>query len=217
MILPCCEASRDQSETAKVQRVAVHDAADHWFDTFGKGSDRTIGQFEYLLSEVSLMSKAISRKLIESRIYEIRGKKVMLDADLADLYETETRNLKRQVTRNQERFPEDFAFHLTREEFNDLRSQIGTSSWGGTRYLPVAFTEHGILMLSNVLRSDRAIQVSVQIIRVFNAMREMIGQYKELFEKVQKIERRQDIESKAIWNALRLVQKELMGPPGSGK
>ena len=191
--------------------------ADHWFDTFGKGSDRTIGQFEYLLSEVSLMSKAISRKLIESRIYEIRGKKVMLDADLADLYETETRNLKRQVTRNQERFPEDFAFHLTREEFNDLRSQIGTSSWGGTRYLPVAFTEHGILMLSNVLRSDRAIQVSVQIIRVFNAMREMIGQYKELFEKVQKIERRQDIESKAIWNALRLVQKELMGPPGSGK
>ena len=159
------------------------------------------------------MAKAISRKLIESKIYDIRGKKVMLDVDLAELYGTETRNLKRQVTRNQERFPEDFAFQLTREEFNYLRSQIGTSSWGGTRYLPMVFTEHGILMLSNVIRSERAINVSVQIIRVFNTMREMIGQYQELFEKIRKIERRQDMESKAIWNALRIIQKELLEPP----
>ena len=159
------------------------------------------------------MAKAISRKLIESKIYDIRGKKVMVDADLAELYGTETRNLKRQVTRNQERFPEDFAFQLTREEFNYLRSQFGTSSWGGTRYLPMVFTEHGILMLSNVIRSERAINVSVQIIRVFNTMREMIGQYQELFEKIRKIERRQDMESKAIWNALRIIQKELLEPP----
>ena len=139
----------------------------------------------------------------------------MLDADLAELYGTETKNLKRQVTRNSERFPDDFAFQLTREEFNDLRAQIGTSSWGGTRYLPMAFTEHGILMLSNVIRSERAIDVSVQIIRVFNTMREMIGQYQELFEKIQKIERRQNIESKAIWNALRVIQKGLLEPPAS--
>ena len=163
------------------------------------------------------MAKAISRKLIESKIHLLRGRNVMLDADLAELYGTETKNLKRQVTRNRERFPDDFAFQLTREEFNDLRSQIGTSSWGGTRYLPLAFTEHGILMLSNVIRSERAIQVSVQIIRVFNTMREMIGQYKELIEKIQKIERRQDIESKAIWKALRIIQKDLLNPPKSKK
>ena len=164
-----------------------------------------------------MMAKAISQKQIKSKIHDIRGMKVMLDADLAELYETETRNLKRQVTRNKERFPDDFAFQLTREEFDNLRSQSGTSSWGGTRYPPIAFTEHGILMLSNVIRSEQAIDVSVQIIRVFSAMREMIGQYKEIFEKIQKIERRQDIESKAIWNALRIIRKELLEPPKSKK
>ncbi len=161
------------------------------------------------------MAKAISRKLIERKIHEFRGQKVMLDADLAELYGTETKNLKRQVTRSRDRFPDDFAFQLTREEFNNLRSQIGTSSWGGTRYLPMAFTEHGILMVSNVIRSERAIDVSVQIIRVFNTMREMVGQHQELFEKIRKIERRQDIESKAIWNALRIIKKELLETPKS--
>ena len=102
------------------------------------------------------MPDIIPRKVIEKKIYEFRGKKVMLDRDLAELYGTETKNLKRQVTRNKERFPEDFMFPLTRVEFNNLRSQIGTSSWGGTRYLPYAFTEYGILMLPNVLKSDPA-------------------------------------------------------------
>ena len=145
------------------------------------------------------MAKAISRKLIERKIHEFRGQKVMLDAgDLVELYGTETKDVKRQVTRNRERFLDDFAFQLTREEFNNLRSQIGASSWGGTRYLPMAVIEHGILMVSNVIRSERAIDVNVQIIRVFNTMREMVGQYQELLEKIRKIERRQDIESKAI-------------------
>ena len=91
-----------------------------------------------------------------------------------------------------------------------MRSQIGTSSWGGTRYLPYAFTKHGILMLSNVLKSEQAVRVSIQIIRVFNALHQMIGEYNELIERLQKIERRQDIESKEIWKAIRLLRRKIL-------
>ena len=114
-------------------------------------------------SEIAL----VPQETIESKIFFLRGKRVMLDRDLAILYGVETKYLKRQVNRNIERFPEDFMFQLAKDEFNNLRSQIGTSSWGVTRYLSYAFTEQGVAMLSSVLNSDRAIQVNIQIIGKF--------------------------------------------------
>lgn len=116
--------------------------------------------------------------IIENKIYEIRGQKVMLDFDLAEMYEIETRRLKEQVKRNIERFPEDFMFQLTPEEFSlltsNLRSQIATSSWGGTRYSPFAFTEQGVAMLSGILRSPKAIEVNINIMRAFVHMRQYL-------------------------------------------
>ena len=150
----------------------------------------------------------VSQQVIASRIYEVRGAKVMLDRDLAKLYGVATRVLNQAVSRNGDRFPEDFMFRLTNEEFANSRSQIVISSWGGTRYPPRAFTEHGILMLSNVLQSERAVSVSIQIIRVFNTMREMVQGYQELIDRLKKLERRQDIESKEIWKAIRMLQQK---------
>lgn len=112
--------------------------------------------------------------IISSKIYLIRKQKVMLDKDLSELYAVETKQLKRQVRRNLERFPEDFMFELTKQEFDNLRSQFGTSSWGGARYMPLAFTEQGVAMLSSVLNSPTAIKVNIQIIRVFTKIREML-------------------------------------------
>ena len=106
-------------------------------------------------------------EIIMNKIYLIRGRKVMLDRDLAELYQTETKHLKRAVRRNMRRFPQDFMFELSPKEFNNLRSQFGTSSWGGARYTPMAFTEHGVIMLASVLNSERAIQVNIQIVRIF--------------------------------------------------
>ncbi|PWA11327.1 ORF6N domain-containing protein [Flavobacterium laiguense] len=116
----------------------------------------------------------IPDEIISSKIYLIREQKVMLDRDLAELYAVETKQLKRQVRRNMERFPEDFMFELSQQEFEILRSQFGTSNWGGTRYMPMAFTEQGVAMLSTVLNSPTAIKVSIQIIRVFTKVREML-------------------------------------------
>jgi hypothetical protein len=112
--------------------------------------------------------------IISSKIYLVRGKKVMLDHDLAILYRVETKALKQAVRRNIERFPDDFMFELNNKEFAILRSQIVTSSWGGSRYLPMAFTEQGVAMLSSVLRSDRAIMMNIQIMRVFTKVRELL-------------------------------------------
>jgi cell division septum initiation protein DivIVA len=112
--------------------------------------------------------------IISSKIYLIRNQKVMLDKDLSELYAVETKQLKRQVRRNSERFPEDFMFELSQQEFDNLRSQFGTSTWGGTRYMPMAFTEQGVAMLSSVLNSPTAIKVNIQIIRVFTKIREML-------------------------------------------
>ena len=111
---------------------------------------------------------------IMSKIYFIRNEKVMLDKDLAELYNVETKQLKRAVKRNTVRFPEDFMFELTNEELNNLRSQFGSSSWGGTRYTPMAFTEHGVLMLSSVLNSEKAIKVNIQIMKIFTKVRQML-------------------------------------------
>ena len=113
----------------------------------------------------------------------------MLDEDLSDLYEVETKQLKRQVRRNIDRFPEDFMFELTKEEFENLRSQIGTSSWGGLRYMPMAFTEQGVAMLSSVLNSPRAIKVNIQIIRIFTRLRKMLLNYKDVLLKLEQLEK----------------------------
>ncbi|MDF1576793.1 MAG: ORF6N domain-containing protein, partial [Bacteroidales bacterium] len=128
----------------------------------------------------------IPDEVIMKKIYLLRGSKVMMDRDLAELYEIETKQLKRAVRRNINRFPEDFMFELSLEEFNDLRSQFGTSSWGGPRYIPMAFTEHGVIMLASVLNSERAIQVNIQIVRVFTKMREILNSHNELLLKLEK-------------------------------
>jgi ORF6N domain len=120
------------------------------------------------------INSLLSEETIANKIYFIRNQKVMLDADLSELYGIETKRLNEQVKRNIARFPEDFMFQLTELEFQNLKSQIATSSWGGTRKLPYAFTEHGVLMLSSVLKSDKAIQVNIQIMRIFTKVRQML-------------------------------------------
>ena len=131
--------------------------------------------------------KAYSDEFVMSRIHVMRGLKVMLDSDLAHLYGVETKVLKQQVKRNIQSFPEDFMFELTAEEFEDLRSQIVTSKHGGTRYLPMVFSEHGVLMLSSVLKSQRARAVNIQIMRLFVRMREMLVTHKDLLLELEKL------------------------------
>ena len=114
-------------------------------------------------------------RIIQSKIYEIRGQRVMLDFDLAELYQVETRRLNEAVKRNIKRFPKDFMFQLNVDEWIILNSQFATSRWGGTRKLPYAFTEQGLAMLSGVLNSDIAIQVNINIMRAFVAVRQMIA------------------------------------------
>ena len=126
---------------------------------------------------------------IKSSILEIRGKKVILDFELAKLYQTETKRLKESVRRNIRRFPSDFMFELTAEEWENLRSQFATSSWGGKRYLPFAFTEQGVAMLSSVLNSEIAIDVNINIMRAFVLMRQFALTYQELSEKLIELEK----------------------------
>jgi len=133
---------------------------------------------------------AIPDERVINKIYLIRGEKVMLDSDLAELYGVETRRLNEQVKRNIERFPEDFMFQLTQEEFNNLKSQIAISSWGGRRTLPYAFTEHGVLMLSSVLNSDLAIKVNIQIMRVYTKIRNMLSTHKDILLKFEQLEKK---------------------------
>jgi hypothetical protein len=121
---------------------------------------------------------------VASHIYLIRCENVMLDSALAGLYDVETGNLVRAMKRNEDRFPEDFSFQLTKEEFEDLKCQTGISSWGGRRYPPWAFTEHGVAMLSAVLRSKQATQVSLAIVRTFVRLRRMLAANEELARKV---------------------------------
>ncbi len=130
---------------------------------------------------------------VESKILLIRGQKVLLDADLAELYGVETKYLTRQVRRNIDRFPSDFMFVLTRQELTDLRRQIGTSSsWGGRRSLPLAFTEQGVAMLSSVLRSRRAVEVNILIMRAFVKLREMLATHEDLARKFNRLEKKYD-------------------------
>jgi cell division septum initiation protein DivIVA len=140
----------------------------------------------------------IPHEVIMNKIYFIRGHKVMLDRDLGDLYQVETKRLNEQVKRNIKRFPEDFMFQLTEQEFENLKSQIATSSWGGTRKLPFVFTEHGVLMLSSILTSDRAIQLNILIMRVFARIRQMITDNTELRLAIEKLERKTENHTKNI-------------------
>ena len=132
----------------------------------------------------------VPQEIIENRIFLVRGKKVMLDNHLAALYEVASKRLNEQVKRNPNRFPEDFMFQLTPDEFRSLRSQIATSSWGGRRYLPYAFTEQGIAMLSSVLNSERAIQVNIAIMRAFVKLRELMITHKDLARKIEELEQK---------------------------
>lgn len=133
---------------------------------------------------------AIPDEIISSKIYYIRNQKVMLDRDLAELYQIETKQLKRQVRRNIDRFPEDFMFELSLDEFENLRNHFGTSKWGGTRYTPMVFTEQGVAMLSSVLKSPTAIKVNIQIIRVFTKIREMITDNLSLKLEIEEIKKK---------------------------
>ena len=150
---------------------------------------------------------------IEQWIFLIRGKKVMLDFHLAELYGVETKALKRAVRRNQERFPEDFCFELTGEELENLRYQFGTSSWGGQRYVPYVFTEQGVAMLSSVLRSKRAVQVNIDIMRAFVRLREILAAHKELAGKLDELEKKYDKQFAIVFDAIR----QLMTTPEKPK
>jgi hypothetical protein len=152
----------------------------------------------------------IPKERIEQRIYFIRGEKVMLSTDLARLYQVEPRVLVQAVKRNIERFPEDFMFQLTTDEFDILKSQIVTSSWGGLRRAtPYAFSEQGVAMLSSVLRSKRAVRVNIEIMRTFVKLRRLLSSNEELARKLAALEKKYDAQFKVVFDAIR----ELMTPP----
>ena len=132
----------------------------------------------------------LSAEALAGRIVVIRGQRVLLDADLAALYEVETRRLNEQIKRNMGRFPVDFMFQLTADEFENLKSQFATSSWGGRRKLPLAFTEHGAIMAASVLNSDRAVEMSVYVVRAFVQLRVVLLDHKVLADKLAALERR---------------------------
>ncbi len=138
---------------------------------------------------MSQLNTTIPDEVVMSKIYQIRNQKVMLDEDLAELYGVETKRLNEQVKRNIDRFPEDFMFTINEEEFANLKSQNATSSWGGRRKLPNVFTEHGVLMLSSVLNSKQPIQVNIQIMRIYTKIREMILAHKDVFLRVEQVEK----------------------------
>lgn len=168
------------------------------------------------------MSKALVRipvERIENRILLIRGEKVILDADLAALYGVSTKRLNEQVRRNRERFPDDFMFQLTAAELSALKDQIGGSnlrsqvatsrSHGGRRYLPYVFTEHGAIMAANVLNSERAVRASVEVVRAFVRLRQLLASNAELARKLEELEKKYDRQFKVVFDAIR----ELMTPP----
>lgn len=162
------------------------------------------------------MKSLIPIERIEKSIYLIRGHKVMIDSDLADLYGVEIKALNRAVKRNLERFPEDFCFQLSEKEYDSLRCQFGTLKMGRgehRKYLPFVFTEQGVAMLSSVLKSKRAVLVNVQIMRTFVRIREMLISNKELARKLANLEKRYDHQFKVVFDAIR----ELMISPRNNK
>lgn len=154
----------------------------------------------------------IPSERIINKIFLIRGIKVMLDKDLAELYRVETGQLKRAVKRNLNRFPKDFMFKLSNNEFKSLRCQIGISNRGGTRYLPMAFTEQGVAMLSSVLNSERAVQVNIQIIRIFTKLREILLTHKELREKIEEMEKKYNGQFRIIFDVIKKLLENKTKP-----
>lgn len=155
--------------------------------------------------------QVVSDIAITNKIYKIRDQNVMLDSDLADLYEVETRVINQQVKRNIDRFPKDFMFQLESEEWENLKSQNVTSSWGGRRTLPYAFTEHGVLMLSSVLNSQRAINVNIRIMRIYTKMKKLLQSNSELLLRMEKLETNANKHDMQISQIFQLV-KQLISP-----
>ena len=153
------------------------------------------------------MANLIPIERIENRIYLIRGQKVMLGSDLAELYGVKTKVLNQAVRRNISRFPSDFLFRLNLEEFDNLRSQNVTSSHGGIRYLPHAFTEYGVAMLSSVLNSERAIQVNILIMRTFGRLRQILSTHKDLHQKLRELEGRVKSNDSRITDIFEAIRK----------
>lgn len=155
------------------------------------------------------MTGLVAAERIENRIVLLRGCKVILDNDLADLYEVEVKQLKRQVRRNIDRFPVDFMFELSQQEYESLRRHFGTLKRGEhSKYLPYAFTEQGVAMLSSVLRSKRAAQVNIEIMRTFVRLRVMIASHKDLERKFEALEKKYDSQFRVVFDAIR----QLMTP-----
>ena len=156
------------------------------------------------------MEEIIPAEIIEQKICLIRGHRVMLDSDLAELYEVRTKNLNKAVSRNIESFPADFMFQLSAEESRSLRFQFGTLERGAhSKYLPRVFMEQGVAMLSSVLKSKRARQVNIQIMRAFVKLRELLNTHKELARKLEELEKKYDEQFKSVFDAIRM----LMTPP----
>lgn len=163
-------------------------------------------------------SEIIPQEGVESKILFIRGKKVMLDKDLASLYGVETKMLNRAIKRNQERFPDDFMFQLSKDELENLRYHFGTSSWGGQRYLPHAFTENGVAMLSSVLNSKRAIQVNIQIMRTFTKIRGLLSQHKDLLRRLDELENKYDAQFRVVFDTIKqMIEPSQKAKSGMGK
>jgi hypothetical protein len=159
----------------------------------------------------------IPSEIIEKQIFLIRNQKVMVDKDLAMLYGVETFNLNKAVKRNIDRFPADFMFQLSSEEYKNLKFHFGISSWGGTRKLPSVFTEQGVAMLSSVLNSKRAVQVNIQIMRTFAKLRELISTHKKLAVKLQLLEKRYDNHDKQIKVIFDTIRELMLPPKRTGK
>lgn len=156
------------------------------------------------------MKDLISLETIENKIFIVRGHRVMIDKDLAELYEVRTKNLNKAVSRNIESFPADFMFQLTAEEYRSLRFQFGTLERGAhSKYLPRVFMEQGVSMLSSVLKSKRARLVNIQIMRAFVKLRELLNTHKDLARKLDKLEKKYDAQFKSVFDAIKL----LMTPP----
>ena len=169
----------------------------------------TSSKKRYRRSNLSANGLLPPKDLIEQSILSLRGYRVMLDADLASLYGVETRILVQAVKRNIERFPDDFMMQLTHEEFDHLKSQnVRLSSWGGRRYPPYAFTEQGVAMLSSVLRSKRAVQVNIEIMRAFVRIRSLLADHEDLKRRLTALEGRYDRKFRIVFEAIR----QLMAP-----
>ena len=150
----------------------------------------------------------IPRERIEQAILYIRGQKVILDQDLAALYGIPTKRLNEQMKRNRERFPVDFVFQLSKVENDVLKSHFATARWGGRRSMPYVYTEYGALMAANILKSKTAISVSVQIVRVFIQLRQMLESHKQLAEKLEKLERKYDGQFRIVFDAIRQLMEK---------